>query len=232
MLSLVVLLFSSAGNAQEYKLVSLTRSPLKQGVRFPNFFGNHNLRGSLADLLRHAYGERGFRTVEGPEWIHTDGWDLRFETEPANTSLEEDQKVLLRILESRFVVKAHREKKVVLAYRLTQTATDSQLQRVAPSAFNGLSYWREGSIRLDQVWMKSFTEALSWRLNRAVLDKTSLTGFYRFAFDWTPSPASPDTAFFEALEQHTGLRLESCEELLDVIVVEGVEKPRVDGGPE
>lgn len=45
------------------------------------------LRGiTLADLIRRAYGETGFKDVEGPDWVNADRWNLRLETEPSIVS--------------------------------------------------------------------------------------------------------------------------------------------------
>ena len=75
-------------------------------------------------------------------------------------------------------------------------------------------------------------------LDRPILDKTGLAGHYNFDLEWTRDetqfggripPAKVDTApkpdLFYALQQQLGLRLKAARGLVDVVVIDRVEKP-------
>lgn len=76
------------------------------------------------------------------------------------------------------------------------------------------------------------------RLDRMVVDRTNLTGTFDVELKWTPAdtgleggqrdqtvalPEGP--SLFSALQEQLGLKLEPREELLDVIVIDRIERP-------
>jgi uncharacterized protein (TIGR03435 family) len=71
--------------------------------------------------------------------------------------------------------------------------------------------------------------------DRAVVDKTSLTGGYDFTLRWTSddpgsaaAPADPNSqwpSLFTALEEQLGLKLTPEKQPIDIIVVDSVEMP-------
>src|SRR5688572_2540968 len=83
--------------------------------------------------------------------------------------------------------------------------------------------------------MSQFAQFLQ-RLGRPVIDKTGLTGRYDFDLAFAPMGSStPDTppdparpTMFIALEDQLGLRLQSTNGPLDVIVIDSVEPPVPD----
>ena len=96
--------------------------------------------------------------------------------------------------------------------------------------------------------MASLGEVLGMVLGRPVADKTGLTGAYDVMFDFSPEGMGPGPkgaaqaagggnlaeaprdsndsgpAIFTALQQQLGLKLESRRGLVDLLVVESVEK--------
>ncbi len=92
------------------------------------------------------------------------------------------------------------------------------------------------------VTMDQFVNTIQQHSDRPVLDRTQLKGRYNFAMFWAPDnsnaaggPESPSQisganlplgpAFFAALEEQLGLRLESAEAPVEFLVVTGVQKP-------
>jgi len=97
-------------------------------------------------------------------------------------------------------------------------------------------------------------QLLSQAVGRPVIDKTSLTGLYDFTLTWAPAPggdslipfglppgalpggppaptplADPDAAdLFTALQEQLGLKLESGRGPVEVVVIDGLEKPMLD----
>jgi uncharacterized protein (TIGR03435 family) len=78
-------------------------------------------------------------------------------------------------------------------------------------------------------------------LDRPVVDQTGLKGKFDFELKWTPDesqylsrggtlPPPPENAeappdLFTAIQQQLGLKLESVKAIVDVIVIDRVEKP-------
>lgn len=83
--------------------------------------------------------------------------------------------------------------------------------------------------------MSQFAQFLQ-RLGRPVIDKTGLTGRYDFDLAFAPmgsstGDAAPDPArptIFIALEEQLGLKLQSTNGPLDVIVIDSIEQPVPD----
>lgn len=92
--------------------------------------------------------------------------------------------------------------------------------------------------------MGSLAEWLSRALGRVVIDKTDLSGEYDYTLEWTPEPGEggpesiglppeppsphPDTngpSLFTALREQLGLKLVSQKGLVQIIVIDSVDKP-------
>jgi uncharacterized protein (TIGR03435 family) len=80
-----------------------------------------------------------------------------------------------------------------------------------------------------------FLELPSFRqIDRPVVDRTGLTGYLdlQLYYDYGPfigsfMPARPPAgvSFFTALEEQLGLKLEPTREVMDVLVIDSVERP-------
>ena len=94
------------------------------------------------------------------------------------------------------------------------------------------------------VPMLTLVQPLSSQLGRTVIDKTNLTGFYTFSLTWTPDafrgkvaeggapllvngaamdPNGPD--LITALREQLGLKIQSSTGPVELIVVDGVQRP-------
>ncbi len=70
-------------------------------------------------------------------------------------------------------------------------------------------------------------------IDRPVLDRTGLKGNHGFEMKFSPAtgsgPANPDRAdLFTALQEQLGLRLEASREPIDVLVIDGAQKPEAN----
>ena len=92
--------------------------------------------------------------------------------------------------------------------------------------------------------MELLSNALSRLINRVVIDRTGLTGYYEVTLEFTPEPGSglpagalpPDfrppptdaPSLFTALREELGLRLEPDRGPVRVLVIDEIERPSVD----
>jgi uncharacterized protein (TIGR03435 family) len=86
-----------------------------------------------------------------------------------------------------------------------------------------------GLIRSNRMSTAQLAGMLSRLLGLPVVDKTGLTAYYDLLVKWTPEEASADAppgpSIFTAIQDTLGLRLVAGRELVDVLVVEHVERP-------
>jgi len=71
---------------------------------------------------------------------------------------------------------------------------------------------------------------LSTILDRKVVDRTGLTGRYDLSTEWTPAPglqkpAGVGPATFTALDEQLGLKLDSAEGPINIVVIDRIERP-------
>jgi len=66
--------------------------------------------------------------------------------------------------------------------------------------------------------------------DRPVVDQTGLSGRFDFLLKWTPDGAQTEDpnappAIFTAIQEQLGLKLEPVKALVDVLVIDHVERP-------
>jgi uncharacterized protein (TIGR03435 family) len=102
-----------------------------------------------------------------------------------------------------------------------------------------------GTVALRGQPMVSFALMVAQFVDRPVIDRTGLTGFYDYTLKWTPEravgasvlglpptpppPADPDAPnIFTALQEQLGLKLEAGRGPVEVVVIDRIEKPTLD----
>jgi uncharacterized protein (TIGR03435 family) len=87
--------------------------------------------------------------------------------------------------------------------------------------------------------MRLLADTLSSRVGRKVIDETGLAGEWDWDLEWSPAPSEPvapgeitaapapsdGPSIFAAVQEQLGLRLESDRALLDMLIVDAVERP-------
>jgi bla regulator protein blaR1 len=87
--------------------------------------------------------------------------------------------------------------------------------------------------------MRLLADTLSSRVGRKIIDETGLPGEWDWDLEWSPAPSEPVTpgditaapapadgpSIFAAVQEQLGLRLESGRALLDVLIIDVVERP-------
>ena len=217
----------------------------------------------VRDLMALAYRVRDFQITGGPSWMGTDGWDIEARAEEGSFSpptAAQDPNTpdplsirLQSLLEDRFQLKTHREKRELPIYELSVSKSGPKIKQSEDQRVPGLGALppsqpgvvprggmrrSPGSLTASAVPVSQLAMALSLVLERTVADKTGLQGFYDIKLQWTPDspPAAragipeppPDTngpSIFTALQEQLGLTLSSARGRVDIIVVDSVQRP-------
>jgi uncharacterized protein (TIGR03435 family) len=200
---------------------------------------------TLKRLMMTAYNVQDFRIIGGPDWMVSRRWDVQAKPDRV-VSPDQIRPMLRALLENRFQLRSHSEKRQLPVYELSIDRKGSKVQRVKDSETKADVRVGAGSIQLTKATAATFASQLSYALGRPVIDKTSLSGEFDFALEWTPEPGEdggPTTAdlrpgasdqpaassdgpsIFTAIPQQLGLRLKSARGPVEVIVIDDVKLP-------
>jgi uncharacterized protein (TIGR03435 family) len=201
-------------------------------------FTAHNI--TLGSLIGFAYGLNRNRIENAPAWLDTDRFDIAAKADMAGTpNKAQVAEMLQKLLADRLSLRFHHEKKERTVYALTVQNSGSRLTPTTsdPNAQSpgGMTrqpgHWHVTALNVD---METFAAGLQGNvLDQPVIDQTGLSGRFDITLDWAPNEvANPvpdnDSSFpdlFTALKNQLGLKLESTKGLIDILVIDHVEKP-------
>ncbi len=194
-----------------------------------------------------AYGLKEYQ-VSGPAWITETRYDILAKA-PAGTRKEQIPAMLQTMLEERFKLEVHREKKEFNVFaivvgkggpKLTESPKESENQG---GASYGISMQNTvGKLECKRANMTSLAATLPRFVGRPVVDQTGLTGRYDFDLEFSPDdmkgmrveappPGLPTAEFgmsiFTSI-QKVGLKLEPQKVPLDSVVVDRGEKTPIE----
>jgi uncharacterized protein (TIGR03435 family) len=175
-----------------------------------------------------------------PRWDF-DFADARFDIEAkAEIGATEDRfrMMLQGLLEDRFQLKVHREMRDLPHFELVVANGRPKLKEAAecgPAEINcGVVRRRLQDVGFVEtarrISMSGYAEYLAGLpeylgIARPVLNKTDLAGLYDFTIEFSPGPPYTGPSLFTALEEQLGLKLESKRGLVEVFVIDHVERP-------
>ena len=200
---------------------------------------------TLGYLMGFAYDMHARQIVGGAPWVDSEKYDIVGRPQAAGVpSLLQFRALLRNLIEERFQLKTHREKRNLPAYALlvggsgpkSMTRNDTNPNGPPGAGGKGL-----GVMVFSNSTMADFATVMQGNiLDRPVVDRTGLQGRFNFTLSWTPDesqyrqaglqvPPAPADAklpgLFTAIQEQLGLRLESVTEPVEVIVIDGAEKP-------
>ncbi|HVW11165.1 MAG TPA: TIGR03435 family protein [Bryobacteraceae bacterium] len=202
---------------------------------------------NLMTLVAQAYDVRGFQIVGGIGWMNDEKYTIVTKDEAAspterelaamddahrNQFREQMMAKVRTMLADRFRLKIHRETKEMPVYALTVSKGGLRMQVSPEDGRNdmGLNMSRtdeaKAGVTGKKVPMDVLTRFLSNQVSRTVVDRTALTGKYDFRLVFSPDLG--DTAgpsIFTALQEQLGLKLEAEKGPVEVVVIDGAEKP-------
>ena len=216
---------------------------------------------TLRQLIRDAYRVQEFQIVGGPGWMNLDRFDIVAKAE-GNPSVGLMARMRQTLLTDRFKVVTHTETREMPVYALIVKQTGKLGPKLRPSSERcgdpskpasqlqpgqvpcGIS-GGAGRLSTRGTPMTEFAHFLSFNTDRAVLDRTGLTGPFELELEWTPDPLQAPRptsgdglagasdldslpSLVTALQEQLGLKLEPARGPVDVIVIEHAERPAPD----
>ena len=202
--------------------------------------GTHNLPGGrvtitnlpLRNMIRTAYGANDLEVVGGPDWVDGDRWNVLAAAAPGSPVDAPWQEMLKTLLQERFKLRAHFERRERPIYRMVFARADKRLGTAirltgcrpedldcgkTSANTNGI---RSGTMMGVARTMAEVGTALSRYAERRVFDATGVEGRFDFELRW-----DADLSIFTALSEQLGLKLEAASARVDVLLIDGVEKP-------
>jgi uncharacterized protein (TIGR03435 family) len=206
-------------------------------------------------LIRTAYQLQDDQIVDAPDWVRTDRFDI-LATAGGAPEMREAVELLKSLLADRFKLRVHTDRRALPVYNLVRgdksdvapgfkptecPPPEDDLRQAQPCASISNP---PGRLILRGMPVAQFQAFLSPVVNRVVVDRTGLDGRYDIDLRFTPDrppaasgSAAPDRAaaadpdvptIFTAMQEQLGLKLESGRAVVDVLVVDDVNRPEPD----
>ena len=202
------------------------------------------VNATLSDLITYAYEIHPKQLIGAPAWVDQDRIDINAKFsgagEPNPSQL---QSLVRKLLAERFKLSLHRDKKELLVYALSKTQAGPKLAKSSadPNQLPDMSFQALGKLNVRSGSIQDFITVMqSVVLDRPVLDRTGITGRYKFTLDWTPDDsqfpgmgatiphptgATAPPPLSAAIQGQLGLKLDSTMASVQVFVIDHVEKP-------
>lgn len=196
---------------------------------------------TVRGLIAWAYDLKNYQLISPPAVYSSVGdtmYDIVAKAEngpvPAKPAFRE---MLRALLADRFKLQLHWETREMPVYELVVGKNGPKLKESSPDAtaagrlqVNGRNY----DVTLTKATMSDVVDAVANAfLDRPVVDKTGLDGFYDVKLIYTPSTRAnrgteaslDDISIFTAVQEQLGLKLEPRTGSVKTLVLDHVEKP-------
>ncbi|HMH13008.1 MAG TPA: M56 family metallopeptidase [Edaphobacter sp.] len=209
----------------------------------PRRFGTRGT--TLNDLVMFVYGVNTKQIVGAPAWGEADRFDITTGQPdvPGAPSEVQVRSMMRKLLETRFGLKFHKDKKEMSAYILGVAKDGPKLTKsdAEPNTPHAFFFTKLGNLTVRNATMYDVAEGLqSAVFDRPVVDHTGIQGQWNFSLKWTPDETQfqvfgmkivPNEAadapppIFTAIQEQVGLKLDAAKTMVDVMVLDHVEKP-------
>ncbi len=202
----------------------------------PRLNGLETVRG----LIMYAYNLKNYQVIGPPEPnpVGDTFYDVVAKAEgDVFPTKAEFQRMLQLLLADRFRVQVHREMREMPVYALVVGKSGAKLKQSASDAayqWNLHVKGRNYEVTMTKASMDDLITGIASSFpSRPVVDRTGLTGTYDAKITYTPDvrsnrtadPDPNDISIFTAVQEQLGLKLEPLKAMIEVLVVDRVEKP-------
>jgi uncharacterized protein (TIGR03435 family) len=194
----------------------------------------------LLHLMYYAYSIEEFRVVNLPRWGSEDRWEIEAKP-PESSALSkwvppnlktapnvEMRRMLQTLLEGRFQLKVHREQRKESIWALVVAKGGPKLKAPETPERRGFVHFPQGGFFMGQnATMDQLVERIGQTVHRPVLNETGIDGHFDFYIGRHEEDGETDrdVLLMRALQADVGLKLETRQANIEVLVVDHVEKP-------
>jgi uncharacterized protein (TIGR03435 family) len=209
----------------------------------------HTLNTNLSELIKFAYDVHPKQIVGAPAWVDSEKFDLLAKPDlPGLPSVNQMKAMMQKLIEDRFSLKFHHEKKELSVYAITVAKGGEKIKKndTNPVPIPGFGGRPQSGFNVRNGTIAEFASVMqSQFMEQPVVDQTGLGDTrYDFVLKWTPDPsqsagfggapaaapapvpdadAPPD--LFLAMQQQLGLKMGTTKASVDVMVIDKVDKP-------
>ena len=192
-------------------------------------------------MIEMSYGVHRKQIVNTPSWVESERFDVEglpdVEGQP---SVLQFQEMVRKLLEERFGLKFHTEKREIPRYTLTVAKGGPKMEptKSAPDALpneRGTGDSTSRTLQMENVSMGELAHNLQGALDRPVVDETGLNGKYDFTLKWlrqdAPAAAEGDSnlsPLFTAIQEQLGLKVEPSKGEVEMMAIDHIERPEVN----
>jgi uncharacterized protein (TIGR03435 family) len=247
-----------------FEVASIRRTELLDGGGFgPRPGGRFQMvNGSVELLITWAYNvPLPDLLVRVPEWVRTERYDVNAKAADPATSIPQQKLMMQALLHERFNLQITPTQEIRPVYELVIARPDGRLgPKLTSNAIDCDTWWREmipgkpharppsipdgvepcttlsnpTSMTSGGTTMAALASSLMYMVQRFVIDKTGLKGYYTYELEYEPSGLVSGRAtttlpsIFTALQEQLGLRLEPARAPVGVLVIDRIERPTPD----
>jgi uncharacterized protein (TIGR03435 family) len=187
---------------------------------------------TLVDLIVRIYPTRRIQMQGGPGWIDSDRFDLLAKAPDGRRDMQYQDYVPMvqMLLEKRFALKMHRERKEAQVMALVAGKDPHHLRTSSPDETTGVDQGDRGALTFRHMSITGLVNTLSNMLHMPVVDRTGLKGFFTFTLDPAPtdSQAPGETTvdrLIRAVQEQLGFKLERQKAPLEITTIDHAERP-------
>jgi uncharacterized protein (TIGR03435 family) len=198
----------------------------------------------VSGMIQYVYGINKNQVINAPGWAFKDVYDYAGVPNMPGLPTEQQRINMMRkLLEERFNLKVHTEKRELASFVLSPAKGGSKLISSVlvnePGCTISMRMGTTGGLVLQarNTAMGDFIRFLHSIQDRPVLDQTGLTGQFDFDLSFMPDDSmfggdmrlppsdNPPPDLFTAMQEQLGLKLTPGKEPVDVIVIDRLERP-------
>ena len=183
-----------------------------------------------------AYDFPSFQLAGGPGWIGDQRYDIVAKmpagvaVPPPGPERQAQMRMALQaLLADRFQLVIHRETKIMPAYVLVAAKNGFKLKDTTQNGRGSFSFG-PGKFKAQGISIADLARNLSGILNSPVADQTGIKGIFDLTLEWSTDSSdaaepSLGPSLFTAMQEQTGLKLETQKAPVEMIVIDRIEKP-------
>ena len=197
-------------------------------------------------VIRTAFNVQNDQIVGVPDWLDADRFDINAKA-PDDIRPDQIAPMMQALLAHRFNLTTHHDMREVPVFALQRVRRDDSLGTgLRPTACPALEIDLKepkpcaninpapNILTMRGAPIATFAQYLAPYVNRVVVDRTGLDGRYDIVLKWSAEQQQQQTpkddlpSLFTALQEQLGLKLESSKAMVDVLVIDSVERPTPD----